>query len=280
MMLRSIFSFFALARISFKESISYAIEVWGKLFFMILSYMVWYYLWNAIYNGRQEIAGMTLAATLTHLTISVFVDASVKNGPMKFVGEAILTGDIGKELIRPVSFQTLCMAQAAGKTVSDIIIESFPLLLFGVFFIGIVLPGSSFYLPFICSVFLAFLVYFYIEYSIAQAVIFIQTYFAIRNMFMLFLSYTSGAVIPFPFMPESIRFFLFSLPFHCIYATPINIFLKCKLVVSPYAKFIASYGIPLQYALIVEQFGWLVILFTFGNILWKYTSKKIMIQGG
>ena len=81
------------------------------------------------------------------------------------------------------------------------------------------------------------------------------------------ISVFSGITLPIWFLPEGITNLLKFTPLESIYFMPLQI----------YWGQVTSYDILTTYLI---QIMWAVVLFSIGNIMWKFGRKRLIVQGG
>jgi len=187
------------------------------------------------------------------------------------ISEAITTGAIAYELVRPMDLYNRWFCQSAGNRMAIATLRCIPIFL--VVFIlpqpyRMVLPPSLTQVGlFLLSMPLAMGV------SIAALVLlYISMFYTFHNKGAITIiavtsDFLSGSHIPIPFFPEPVRKIVELLPFAAMQNVPLRI----------YSGDLAG-GAALQS--IALQVFWLVALILIGRLCMRRALKKVVVQGG
>lgn len=183
----------------------------------------------------------------------------------------IANGDVAYELCRPVSIYTMWFSRTFGARTAEALMRCIPVML-GAFLMPkayrMRLPASgvSFFL-FLGTLFLAL----GITISFCMLV-YMLCFFTIspqgwRMVLTGAVEFLTGNVIPLPFFPKKVLFFLELSPFAYMQNIPFRI----------YSGDLAGREI---YLCIGKQVFWLILLMLLGIVLWKRAEKRVILQGG
>jgi ABC-2 type transport system permease protein len=253
-------------------SIQRAVAYRGTTFLNLLANLIWvavlYYLWRTVFAGRATIGGFDWDEMRTYILVSYAVNALLSFYSMARMTSMIRTGEIATELIRPIDYLSMQLAQTFGAALIEGALSGVLAVLLGGLLLHIAPPHSPVAaLLFLLSVWFGFLIKFLISFLVAllcfrtvNAVGLIWTQTAIINLF-------SGSLIPLAFFPDWLRTIGLAMPFQGIVYTPLTIYLG------------KVQGMALWGALTIQVF-WVVVLWALARLLWNPSVRALDIQGG
>lgn len=249
-----------------------AIAYRGTTFLNLVSHLievaVLYYLWRTVFSGRADIAGFDWDQMRTYILVSYAVSSLLSFYSLMRMTQGIRTGEIATELIRPIDYLNMQLAQTFGAALIEGVLSGALTIVLGVLVLDISAPVSiPAALLFFLSVWLGFLIKFLTSYLVAllcfrtmNAVGLIWAHTAIIQLF-------SGALIPLQFFPGWLRTLSLALPFQAIVYTPLAIYLG-KLQ-----------GNAMWLAMGVQVL-WVIVLWIVARLLWSVSLRALDIQGG
>lgn len=229
-------------------------------------------MFRAFYRTDASSFPMTFQATCAYVWmqqafLTLFMAWMMENE----IFDSIVNGNIAYELCRPINIYNMWFSRSLANRWSKAILRCLPILLVAAFLpapYGLMLPVSPqafcFFLLTLLTgvgVTVAFcmLVYMISFFTISPA--------GIRMVAVSVVEFFSGAVIPLPFFPESVRKFLECLPFASMQNVPLRI----------YSGDLS--GGAMWHAVALQIF-WLFALIGIGRLLDAAAMKRVTIQGG
>ncbi|HAP44435.1 MAG: hypothetical protein A2004_09435 [Spirochaetes bacterium GWC1_61_12] len=180
----------------------------------------------------------------------------------------IRSGDIATELLKPVSFGGLVLAENAGTIAFRLLANFLPALLVSLLYIRILPPSSALNLLLaVASAGLGFLILFGISYLVSLASFWVVNVWSISTIKNVFINVFSGLLIPMWFMPEPVLRVIRWTPLVSIYHFPISLYLGA------FESAVVWRGFGLQ-------LFWALIIFSAGAGLWRKAVKRLVVQGG
>lgn len=185
--------------------------------------------------------------------------------------QAISKGDIAYELCRPVKLYNMWFARSIANRLSKAVLRCFPIL-----FIGILLPRPyGFTWPKNIQTFFLFVVTLLLALIVVVAfcmLIYVSAFYTvsasgIRLLAVALVEFFSGAVIPLPFFPDSIRWIFELLPFGSMQNVPLRVYSG------------NIHGADLLRAIVLQVF-WCIVLIAAGKIFMKKALNRVVVQGG
>lgn len=252
---------------SFHQKLVYRSNIANNLFnaFVLLAFQIC--LWNALYqSGHQNTS--SLSETLTYLVLSTIVLQVFRFDMGRMIGEAVYSGEVAVDLLRPVSLQVQNVSRSMGDACFRMLTETAPTLLLASLAVHLQPPaGGHAFFVFVLTALLGTVIY-----NLFDCIVGYSAFWFLNNWYMpwfkraLFTVF-GGVAIPLWFYPQVLRSIAAYLPFQHIGFTPIEIYLG-RIAPSGFLRVI---GI---------QCLWIGLLFLLERFVWRLAQKKILIQGG
>ena len=258
----------SLALASLQRAIAYRMTTFNN----VLAGLVWvgvlYYLWQTVFAANPQVGGFDWDRMRTYILVSYAVNTLLSFYTEARITNAIRTGAVAIELVRPIDFLTAQLAEALGAAVIEGLLGSVVAVLLGLLLLHVAPPVSLVATVFfVVSVGLGFLVKFLIGYLTA-----LLCFWTINGLGLLWArsavtNIFSGAIIPLALFPDTLKQVALALPFQAIINTPLAIYLG------------DVQGAALAAALAV-QIGWIVALWLLARGVWAPCVRSLRIQGG
>ncbi|MGB3330411.1 MAG: ABC-2 family transporter protein [Thermomicrobiales bacterium] len=245
---------------AFRMDVAFSLVAFGMQLYVVRA------IWEAVYGGRTEVAGITAHTLLVYLTISSLGSWFLPNRAGWVIQERVLSGDIALDLVRPFHYLKQVFAQSVGAKLATV-----PLLV--VFVPAAIIVGSldppslPSLLLYVVSFGLAFLVKSLIDMHLGLLAFWVQQVNGIRAMVGVATGFLSGALIPLWLMPDGVRWVFQLLPFQALAFLPASI----------YSGQVA--GLDALQPLAI-QLLWVGILFMTARWMWRKAQDRIVIHGG
>ncbi|MCL2814047.1 MAG: ABC transporter permease [Oscillospiraceae bacterium] len=258
-------------RIRFIHGVQYRIVVFSLIFTGFLWGLMLVLAYSAFYRNDPAAFPMTLSETISYMWLQqaflilfsvVFADVEIET--------SIESGAIAYELVRPADLYGRWFSRAcAGRAAFTVF--RLPLLII-VFFLpapyNLSIPPDIFQaIMFLPSTALALGVTTAFAMLMYVSMFYTTSYRGVRVLLIAATAFFTGAVIPFPFFPATVRTVLETLPFAAMQNMPLRIY---------------SGNIAGMDALngILFQIIWLVLLVAAGKLLMRRALRKVTVQGG
>jgi ABC-2 type transport system permease protein len=238
----------------------------------VLTYLfnvaVYYFIWRAVFRQSATVVGLSLPEMITYVAVGWTIRSFYFNEIDRDIAAQVQEGRLAMNLIRPVDFQTVMIADSAGQSAFRAALFTLPI---GIV-IGLVFPVRP---PVSLTAGVLFLVSAVLSFLLVAAINFLVGLIAIRTKSIqgvlrakyLILELLSGLLIPTTLFPEPFRSILFASPFPHMNYTPAALYLG-KATGLDAARLLAL------------QAGWTVALLAAGQFLWRNSRARITIQGG
>lgn len=227
-----------------------------------------YFLWKSIYANTETMRGLTFDQTFLYVGIGSAIFILLKTYTDWIISFEIREGSIAMYLAKPIDFGLYMLAGTFGSVLLNITIITIPTILMLVFVFKVQFAiGVGLYL-FPVSLFLAFLVSFFIDYFVGLVCFYTESVWGISSTKEIIVTVFSGALIPLQFFPEAMQKILYWLPFQAIYHTPLT------MITQP------NQNINIFVQMIVVQLTWAIILFVVTRFFYTQAIKTIRVAGG
>lgn len=225
----------------------------------------------AVYRSAGTQLPMTFEQTVSYVWIqqTFLILFSVVHGDYE-IFDALRSGSIAYELVRPASLYGRWFCQAAANRLSLTVINFMPTLLIALVLpapFRLVLPDALRLLLFVVSALLALAVVVAFAMLMYVALFYTVSQRGVRVIVTAITGFLSGGIVPLPFFPEGIRQVVEALPFAAMQNMPLQIFSGTLTGTD------ALWGIAFQIV-------WLAVLVLAGQLWMKHALGRVVVQGG
>jgi ABC-2 type transport system permease protein len=256
------------ARVGFLNMLAYRARYYVGVLTYLFNVAVYYFIWRAVFRNSPTVAGFRLPEMITYIAVGWTIRSFYFNEIDRDIAGQVQEGRLAMNLIRPVDFQTVMIADAAGQSAFRAVLFTLPIgLVIGLLFP--VRPPASVLAAalFLLSAMMAFFLVAAINFCVGLIAIRTKSILGILRAKYMILELLSGLLIPTTLFPEPLRTILVVSPFPHINYTPAALYLGR-------ATGLAAAG------LLALQAGWTVTLLVLGQVAWRRSRARITIQGG
>jgi len=213
----------AIALVTFKEWGAYRSHSMVSIFVGPVFFVVQYFIWTAVFAGGG-MPGMELEEVIRYFAATALIGYLVMDFADWNLSMLVRTGKFLTFSLRPVNHTFFALSQKVGHRILGFLVEFLPCYLIFMFVFGLDMRPA--YIGWVLvSVALAFLMNFYVNYSIGLASFWVVQSNGIRRAYSLFGGIFSGALIPLVFFPQPLQMMQFFLPFQYTTFVPAMVFL-------------------------------------------------------
>lgn len=260
--------YLSIALTSFQQAIAYRVTTLLNIAITFIWVFIIYSLWRAAFSERDLIAGYTWTDMRTYVLLAYAINALVGWRVGAHMINAIRTGEILRELVRPLNYCVAQLALAAGFTVTEGLISLVLTLVLGIFVLDIQPPASpGMAVVFVLSVLIGSVTKALIVFSVS-----LLTFWTLNGVGLMWaqqaiIAILSGTLVPIDLLPGWLRVVAEILPMRGIVFTPVTLYLE------------KAEGWQI-FQLIGMQALWLAALWIFANWAWRAAFDAVEIQGG
>ncbi|MHB1355918.1 MAG: ABC transporter permease [Anaerolineae bacterium] len=256
-------------RNSLRTQFTYPAWVFWGLLYNLVNVLPQVFLWRALYIGKEQVAGATLAQMLTYVVLSNLVGILTNAGGAEDIEERMKSGNIGLDLLRPVSVRGLFVARNLGAMVGNLALTGIPQLVVSIIIVGGILPPVSWAALgcFLLTALLGMGVQISLQLFLGTfSFWFINTWLMgwVLDFSWLVLS---GSIVPLWLLPRWLLVVAQALPFQAAQFIPIAVYLG-KIPLSDVPR-----------ALLVQGL-WIAGLLGAQTLLWRRGLRRIVVLGG
>ena len=256
------------ARVGFVNALAYRLRYFTGIVTYFIYVTVYYFIWKAIYAHSTQIGGFDFSHILTYIAVGWIIRSFYFNNVDQDMANQVIEGKLAMDLIKPVNIQFMYVAQAFGECLFRAGMLSLPAALVLMLIYPLRRPASlHHFLAFLVSVLLSFFLVAAINFAVGTLAIRLKSILGLLRAKYFLLELFSGLLLPISYFPEVIQKVFKFLPFEYISYVPVLLYLGNING----RKIAASLGL---------QLFWVVVLFAIGHAMWRWSSRKITIQGG
>lgn len=258
--------YIAIARSALQKSISYRVSYFSGFFSQLIFILFLFFLWQAVYTHRSDIVGFSWNDMKGYILIAFILNTNLFSEWT--ISRKILDGSVAMDLLKPVEFQKVTLAETCGTLVFEILVNLTVAILIIIGLFGIRFPSSPItWALFLFSIFNALLLKFCIIYISGLLSFWTSTVIGVMWARTAIVNLLSGALIPIVFFPNWLRYLVELLPFQGIVHTPTAIYLD---------KVDSLQAV----VLIGVQLGWIILLWIVGKVIFWFALRRLTINGG
>lgn len=273
--------FIGIVKVTFQEGLTYRTQFLADVSVGCVYLLSFYYLWHAIYAGRAEIAGISLASMVAYTLVSMLIGFIVRQDVNITIGEKVYGGDIAVELTKPISYQLVVLYTAVGQALFNLFFKGVPVFILFGYLLDIAIPFEPTRLLLAAlSCMLGFAMYFLIDLSLGCVSFWITQTFGVNQFKNVFMAFCAGSIMPLDFYPAFLRDVLAIMPFKGCFYSPLAIYLGVSPQENALYDGLLAHVPNYELLLIIEQLTWILIVLGLSQVLWKKALRKIVILGG
>jgi ABC-2 type transport system permease protein len=257
-----------LVRVGFVNTLAYRLRYYTGIVTYFIYVSVYYFIWKAIYADSAAIEGFDFGHMLTYIAVGWIIRSFYFNNIDQDIAYAVAEGKLAMDLIKPVNPQFMYIAQALGESLFRLAMLTAPTAVVLLLVYPIRRPASPLHFAgFFASVLLSFFIVAGINFAVGTFAIRLKLILGLLRAKYFLLELFSGLLIPISFFPHVFQDIFSVLPFQYISYIPVLIYLG------------KINGVGIVKALALQVF-WIFVLLALGDAMWRWSSRKITIQGG
>ncbi len=259
----------AFLRNEFYNMSIYRASFWMNFIYTFLMMYSVGYVWRALYTANPSVTGVPLPQMISYAVLGVALEAILhpRNGPQGYIMEQVRKGTIEMDIMKPIDFQFYMFAKNMGSIAVRFLFLVLPSVIAAFFLFSLELPGLQAFLGFLCSLTFSVIISFFLNFIIGLLSMVTMNIRNINWGYNALLRFFSGQMVPLWIFPGVLGIVSDILPFRCIYAIPMSIY------IGNYA------GVEMLGALGVQA-AWILVLWPASRLLMRRVFTRVMIQGG
>lgn len=259
-------------RLAFLKFLAYRLRYYTGVVSYTIFVTGFYYLYTALYassnGGEKVIGGFTLPQMITYIAISWIGRSFYFNNISRELSRMVQEGEIAVQLIKPYHLQWVMMFEAVGEAGFRLMMFSLPIMVVVVPLFGIAGPPEPIlYLWTFLSFCLALVIYSQFNFLLGCLAFYMKNIQGVLRAEMVSMDFLTGVIVPFSFFPAWFQTVCSWLPFQGISYIPVTIYLGKRT------------GGDLWQGLLLQA-AWALGLFVAARLVWRFSVRKVTVQGG
>ena len=255
-------------RLGFVNTLAYRLRYYTGIVTYFIYVSVYYFIWKAIFAHSARIEGFDFSQILTYIAVGWVIRSFYFNNIDQDMAQQVMEGKLAMDLIKPVNTQSMYVAQAFGEALFRLLLLTAPAAVVLLLVYPLRRPASlAHFAGFFTSVVLSFFIVAGINFAVGTLAIRLKSILGLLRAKYFLLELFSGLLLPISFFPHAAQRLLAAMPFQYISYVPVLIYLG------------KINGAGIWTALGVQLF-WVIALLLVGDMMWRWSSRKITIQGG
>ncbi len=251
----------------FKKHFAYRFDYVAGIMGTLVQIFVYTAIWKSLYAGRASMEGIDLATVSTNLVLCLGLSNAFMLDDF-IIMRKIRSGDIANELLRPVSYGGLVLAENAGNAAFRLLSNFLPALGISLLYIPVIPPSSvTNLLLSLLGLCMGFVILSGISYLVSLCSFWVINVWSISTIKNVIVGVFSGLLIPLWFMPEPILRVVRLTPLESIYFFPVSLYLGK----SPPSEILPSF---------FRQASWALVIYVAAALLWSRAARRLVVQGG
>lgn len=257
-----------LIKIYFSMKFLYSKKIFLELLQTSLSLYTMIFIWLSLKSTGYTDGG-TLNSLITFSVLSTILSSSLPSDLICRIFEKdVIEGNIAHKLLRPMTPNTIVLAEVIGTMAGAFIVNSMPIIIISLYLKAIHLQTSLYvWIVFIVAIIFGIVIYFLIDFIAGYLCFWFYYGTHIRHLIeALFIAF-SGKMIPLFLFPEWFVNISEWTPARLVYNDPISI-ITGLMPPSEYPSFF------------IRLFIWVIVLTFITVFLNKSMQKRVFVQGG
>jgi ABC-2 type transport system permease protein len=260
-------AYWSFARCAFARGLAYRFNLLLRVVGNLVNVLIQVAIWRALI-GHGAIAGVSLRVMVTYSILSTCLGMVLLVNLFGAVDERLRTGNIGMDLVKPLSYPLYLAADSLGTTAFQGLFTMLPTLAITALAFGVQPPASPLDLvTCIVATFLALAISFALGYLIALLAFWLLTTIVFEWAIEAFMTVFAGAFLPLWFFPAWLGAVAAWLPFRYMNFVPVAIYLG-RIPTGDLAPTL-SLGL-----------AWTLALLGLTGWLWSRAMRRLVVQGG
>jgi ABC-2 type transport system permease protein len=255
-------------RLGFMNTLAYRLRYYTGIVTYFIYVSVYYFIWKAIYEHSTNIEGFDFGHILTYIAVGWIIRSFYFNNIDQDMAEHVMDGRLAMDLIKPINTQSMYIAHALGESLFRAGMLTLPTAVLILLAFPVKPPATVLHFgAFLLSVILSFFLVAAINFAVGTLAIRLKSILGLLRAKYFLLELFSGLLRPISFFPETFQKAFSFMPFQYISYIPVLLYLG------------KINGRAILSSLALQVF-WVAVLLALGAAMWRWSSRKITIQGG
>lgn len=217
--------YWAIFRINWQKSVEYRADFIGHLGMGIISFVVMYFIWSAVFKGRNSFGGYTFSTMMTYVLMTKFLHFVSRHNIGRMIADEIKEGKISMYLIKPVNYLRWWFSIFLADRSFEFFVRLSMLVIFFLFLPNVVsFLGLSRFIPFLLFLSISMMINFLLNLFIASFAFWLTDVRLFRSAIFMIFDFLAGGLVPIDIMPPALRNVSLLLPFQFTTFFPIRLY--------------------------------------------------------
>jgi len=254
------------AKVAFSREATYRFEVFTSIGSLLVRVYLFRMVWSALYFHNAGIRALTLEEAITYSTVALLMSLVMDIDQTRLLVSKLEDGSIATDFMKPINVPAYFLSDGSGE-VGFHALTIVPSLLLALLIVHIQVPSPLVLGVFFLSFFLGYWVGLLMNFIINCVAFWTLEISAMQLIVTWITDLLGGEVIPLVFFPPIIQSFIYVLPFAAMYSTPLLIYVG---VIGP-EEYVRA---------LLVQVVWIVIFAIAAVLMWRFGSRRVVVQGG
>lgn len=254
--------YWAIFKITWQKSFEYRADFIGHLGMGMITFVVMYFVWSAVFKNQTYFRGYTFSAMMTYVLLTKFLHFTSRGNIGRQMATEIKDGGFSAYLVKPISYlRWWFFAFLADRGFEFFVRLGMIVMFFLILPQVVIFSGIVRFFLFLSFLIIALIINYLINVLVASFAFWVTDVRLFRQAMLMIFEFLGGSLVPLDVMPSFLKNFSFLLPFQFTTFFPIRIYqgsMNANQVLN---------GILLA-------FGWIFILLVIVRFLWGKGVKK------
>ncbi|OGO37433.1 MAG: hypothetical protein A2W35_16235 [Chloroflexi bacterium RBG_16_57_11] len=261
-------TFLALTWVAIQRQFAYRAAVMAGLATNIFFGLLRAAVMVAMYGNQTQVNGLTLQQAITFTGLSQASIAFLSLFGWLEIVYSVNSGQVGADLLKPMSYFGLWMAQDLGRSLVNLALRGFTIMAFYALVFDITVPSSpGQWIALVLTLIFAWMTSFAWRFVINLSAFWSPNAGGFCRLFFALSWFLSGFFMPLRFFPDWFQWLCYLTPFPQMINTPVEIYLG-----------VLSAAQTVQ--ALTTQAAWVIFLVLLGQIVLMAGVRRLVIQGG
>jgi ABC-2 type transport system permease protein len=254
--------YWAIFKVNWQKSVEYRADFIGHLGMGVITFLVMYFIWSAVFKNRETFNGYTFSGMITYVLMTRFLHFAQRGNIGRMIADDIKEGRISAYLLKPVDYIRWWFSIFLADRFFEFWVRLGMII---IFFLAlpqiIVFPGLGRFLVFLSFLGISLIINFLTNIFLAAFAFWVTDIRLFRSAIMIVIDFFAGALVPLDVMPTILKNIGLVLPFQYTTFFPIKLYqglLEPREVI--FGVFLAG--------------SWIVMLFFVLAIVWRQGLKN------
>jgi len=217
--------YWAVFKISWQNAVEYRAEFLGHMMLGLISLLVMYFIWSAVFKNREYFGNYTFSSMMTYMILVRFLHFVKRSNVGRQIAEEIKEGRLSVYLTKPVSYLRWWFASFLADRFFEALLRILMLFTFLLLFPKVFnFPGISRFLMVLFFLTISLLVNFLFNLFVATCAFFVTDIKLFHTSLFLIVDFLAGGQIPIDIMPGFLKTVGNFLPFQFMVFFPVKIY--------------------------------------------------------